>query len=684
MSSMRTRLKDARWIFLGGAALAVSVTAFAQREIVQPIPPGASAALPQGSADWNAASARLGQSADGEISAAYARWKALQQGDAQSFSAVSSFLMAWPGWPGEDRLRRLAEGGANPQIDSPSSIAAYFARFPARSATGHARHALALSALGRADAAREAARSAWRAGALSVQDEQAIFGQFAGALSPQDHEARADMLLWGRGNAGAERLLAWLSPNARLVSEARIAMQRGAPDATLKMQAALAAGAGHPGFIADRAAWLRDEGNALAARQLLGNREALTTRPASPEKWMEALLAAARAAASDGQWQLAYAIAHKVDDIYPAGVDVRDRPIGERDDYTSLVWLAGTTAFYELNRPRDAVAMFERYAAAARSPQTMAKGHYWAGRAALDARDAEQANRLFALAAAYPDQFHGQLARERLGQPIPSPASVPLAAASVSDAEREAFSRRPLVRAAKALGAMGNATDQGVFLRAIAAQVESESERALTADLARSIGRPDLGVMVGRKALPDGRSGYHPASFPTLTVPEGHQGNWAMIHAITRQESQFDKGAVSRAGARGLMQLMPGTARETAGKIGLSYMPGSLNSDGGYNVQLGSSYFQQMLRYYGGSYPLAVAAYNAGPGNVNRWLAANGDPRLPGADILRWIESIPIYETRNYVMRVLENAVVYDTFNPAGAAQGSRPLSRYLGKNEPG
>ena len=93
-----------------------------------------------------------------------------------------------------------------------------------------------------------------------------------------------------------------------------------------------------------------------------------------------------------------------------------------------------------------------------------------------------------------------------------------------------------------------------------------------------------------------------------------------------------------------------------------------------------------MLDYYGGSYPLAVAAYNAGPGNVNKWIAANGDPRVAGADMLRWIEQIPIFETRNYVQRVLENAVVYEAMNPERARfrGATAVLSRYLGKPTPG
>ena len=158
-----------------------------------------------------------------------------------------------------------------------------------------------------------------------------------------------------------------------------------------------------------------------------------------------------------------------------------------------------------------------------------------------------------------------------------------------------------------------------------------------------------------------------------------------MVHAITRQESQFAQNALSHAGARGLMQLMPGTAREQAGKIGLSYSPSTLIDDPNYNIRLGNAYFSRMMDYFGGSYPLAVCAYNAGPGNVNKWLRANGDPRSGSIDWIDWIERIPFYETKNYVQKVLENAVVYEAMNPPRARYtGTTPLSHFLGKRTPG
>jgi len=664
------------------ASVAVAQIGSARKEIVQPLPSGTGRAAFD---NWESIRAKVLKTADSSILAAVDQWKALQQTDGLGFDSYASFIMAHPGWPGEDRLRRLAENAINPDSYTPMRVIAFFRQFPPRSATAGARFAQALAAAGRADEARDQARLAWRSGALAPTDEPRFLAAFGAALTTEDQDAHADAALWARNAAAAERALPYLSPAMRPIAEARIAMQRGAPDAGAKVQAAQAFGRGNAGFIADRAMWLRDGGNSLLARGLLADREALTTRPADVEKWYEVLLTNARAAANDGQWDYAYRIASRLDDAYAPGVSVRDRPLGERDDYTSLAWLAGTTAYYQLNRPRDAVTQFERYAAASRSPQVMAKGWYWAGRAAAGIGDQPATARNLALAANYPDQFYGQLARERLGQPITPPQPMAQQVA-VTQNDRTAFEAGSLVRAARALGAANRWQDQGLFLRAIAANVVTDAERALANDLARSIGRPDLGVMVGRRARPDGRSGYALASFPSISVPDGHQDNWTMIHAISRQESQFDKSAVSHAGARGLMQLMPATARETAGRVGLSYNTDSLTADTGYNVQLGSTYFQRILSYYNGSYPLAVAAYNAGQGNVNKWLRANGDPRLPGGDILRWIEKIPIYETRNYVQRVLENAVVYDAIQASrtGSALPVRPLSRYLGKDSAG
>lgn len=656
---------------------------FPPSAVVQPIPGQGSTT--SSASQWNQVSSRVGVSSDSSVNGAISQWRALQQSDGLGFSTYASFIMANPGWPGEDRMRRLAETGINPDSYDPRQVTAFFARFPARTAVGHARNALALMQLGRMDEARAAAHNAWTGGSLAPTDEMRLLSLFGSSFTAADHDQRADVLLWGNDVMGATRMLAYVSPARRPVYAARIAFRQKAPDAAMKMQAAEALGATDAGFVADKAMWLRDTGNWVAARQYLANRATLSFRPGNAEKFYEVLLNQARASANDSQWSFAWGIASKIDDAYAPGTDVSGRPIGERDDYTSLAWLAGTTAFYNLNRPTDAVGMFRRYATAAKSPQTQSKGYYWAGRAALAAGDAAAANSYFQQAAVFPDQFYGQLSLERLSRPIPAPAAYERPV-EISAADRAAFNNRSVVRAVRALGAMGYWEDQSKFARAIANNADSDSDHYLAAELAKSIGRPDMGVMVGRRAVSSGLTGYGESAFPRVPVPPSAQSNWTMVHAIARQESQFDRAAISHAGARGLMQLMPGTAREQAGKLGMGYNPGSLTTDTSYNIMLGSSYFERMMSYYGGSYPLAVAAYNAGPGNVNKWLAANGDPRLPGGDWLRWIENIPIYETKNYVQRVLENAVVYEAMNPERARFRGSPavLSRYLGKQTPG
>jgi soluble lytic murein transglycosylase len=623
---------------------------------------------------------RYGQSSD--IAPALVEWKRLQQSDNWPFSDYANFLLAHPGWPGETSRRAAAETVLGSGVEAPSLVIRFFERFPPATAAGRIRYAEALAVSGRRPDANEQARQAWRAGVLRATDETRVLGSFASALTAADHDARMDMLLWRGATSAAQRQLLYLTSSRRPVFEARLAYRTKAPDAASKGAAAQTLGSGDPGYIADRAQWLRDTGQEAAMRSYLANRPALTSLPGDAEEWYEVLLTAAKGAVADRQYSLAYQIASRVDDAFAPGTDISALPLGERDDYTSLVWLAGTTAYYNLMRPRDAIGMFERYSRGSRTPQTRSKGIYWAGRAAEAAGDQTAAQTYFAQAAGFPDLYYGQLALERTARPLRAPPA--LANRPIDPALRQAFFRKETVRAAQYLGSVGNRADQGLFIRQIARDAETDTDHVLAADLSRTIGRPDLGVMVGRSALENGLSDYTAAGFPSVRVPAGHEDSWTMIHAIARQESQFDRAAVSHAGARGLMQLMPGTAREAATKLGLSYNQSSLVENTDYNIQLGSSYFKRMYNQYG-SYPLAVAAYNAGPGNVNRWIRENGDPRLPGTDVLRWVEEIPYFETKNYVQRVLENAVVYDLLNPQRArSRGPNNLSWYLGKNRPG
>jgi soluble lytic murein transglycosylase len=249
--------------------------------------------------------------------------------------------------------------------------------------------------------------------------------------------------------------------------------------------------------------------------------------------------------------------------------------------------------------------------------------------------------------------------------------------AAPTQAQRAAFFATPLAQAIATFPSSGYTWQtKRKFYTQIASQARDATEMALVAELARDLSLPELAVVVGRTAPEKGLAAFTVTGFPTVNTPPG--ADWTMVHAIARQESEFDDYRISHAGAQGLMQLMPGTAREQAGKIGVAYMSASLMQDSQYNLTLGNSYFLRMYNSYG-SYPLAVAAYNAGPGNVNKWLRANGDPRNGGISWVDWIERIPIFETKNYVARVLENAGVYEQLHPEKATAGRpRAVSEFL------
>ena len=253
---------------------------------------------------------------------------------------------------------------------------------------------------------------------------------------------------------------------------------------------------------------------------------------------------------------------------------------------------------------------------------------------------------------------------------------------TTTPAQRTDFYARRLVQATRIAAQQGDANERALFVRALSESLNTDAERGLAVELGQQIGRPDLPVWIARSARIKGSMYYVRQAFPSLPA-QVSPSLWSLAHGISRQESSFNPYAISHAGARGMMQLMPGTAREQAGKLGVGYDGTRLYTDPNYNVMLGSAYFQRMLNIWGGNVPLAVASYNAGSGNVGKWVRQYGDPR-GNVDVLKWIEAIPFVETRAYVQRVIENSVVYDSMRPSSQQQTAFHVSRYLGKSGPG
>ncbi len=171
---------------------------------------------------------------------------------------------------------------------------------------------------------------------------------------------------------------------------------------------------------------------------------------------------------------------------------------------------------------------------------------------------------------------------------------------------------------------------------------------------------PHVELEIGKRAQTMGHD-LHKALFPVMRLDTRRTPDVEpeLALSIARRESEFNHTVISHAGARGLMQLMPGTAKMMAPEVGVPYQPARLTSDPVYNAKLGSAYLQHLRDEFGGNTPLVAAGYNAGPGRPREWMERYGDPRDPSVDAVDWIEHIPFRETRNYVMRVMEAMAPY-------------------------
>ena len=637
---------------------------------------GAALALPddaraQAAPGYNQARANMVAMQPTQMTEVVNRWSYLVGQDNLGFSQYAGFMLAYPGFPQQDRLQSRAEAALDNEATRPEDLVAFFDQFPPLSNGAKARYALALAAMQRPEA-RAMALEAWRGGEMSSPAEAYMQGMFGNQFGPEDHDARMNALLWQGEAEAASRQVMNTSPAYRQQALARLALLRGSTPQSAGVQVPPQAQT-EPGYVFNLARYYRTGGSLPMAISTLANRPTFSGPAFNGEAFIGEALRIARSANAQPVVQ----IASKVDDLFAPGADISTMSYRLRDDYTSLMWLGGTEALWKLGDARSAAPLFYRYGAAAQTSQTRSKGFYWAGVAAAQAGAQAEATRYFELAADYPDRFYGQLALEKLGRQVPNLAMQPNA--QPTEAERQAFYGSPLTAAVRTV-ARGAPWSTGIrFYRQIAENAQTPAQHVLVAELARETGRRDLAVNLHDYAARDDVRGFTAIGFPTLDVPPGT--DWTMAHAIMRQESQFAGNAISHAGARGLMQLMPGTAREQAGKLGMGYDQAGLINSPSYNIRLGSAYFARMMDYYNGAYPLAIAAYNAGPGNVNKWLRANGDPRRGGISWTRWIEEIPIYETKNYVQRVIENAAVYEQLNPQRARYTNRPrtASAFLG-----
>lgn len=558
---------------------------------------------------------------------------------------IASFLDANPDWPNRAILEKRRDEALARESEQAIALA-LCGQVPPRLAEARLRCADAFTLAGDPDAARALLRAAWRDGITDPAGETAFLARYGAVVTPDDQWARFTVLAAGAPDVAA-RQAARLDPARRRAAEARLALRRQDPAAPALLAALPAEQRADPALTLEEARWLRRAGGDDAAAALWTERGEAAQRGAPDAErgafWTERNLLARRLLAA-GKNDRAYAVAS-----LPGQTAV--------DAVADGAFLAGFIALRRLGDPERAVAQFETLAAVSRSANGQARAQYWLGRA-LDAAG-RPAAATYARAAAFPLSFYGQRAAVASGT---SPDALAASIRALADPGWTAEQATGLLssepgRAALLLTAWGEPRRAIAFLLRAEEGAEAPSGRAAAARLALGLGLPDAAVAIARRFGRDGAA-LPDAGWPVPLEPPGGLDP-AVTLGVIRQESSFDPGALSPTGARGLMQLMPATAQEVARRLGEATSATALTADPAHNMRLGSAYLQAMLDRFGGSLPLAVAAYNAGPARVTEWLAANGDPRTGAIDWLDWIELIPFSETRGYVQRVLENAAIY-------------------------
>ncbi|MEO5807235.1 lytic transglycosylase domain-containing protein [Devosia sp.] len=499
--------------------------------------------------------------------------------------------------------------------------------------------ASAYLANGRKDRATRIALSLWTENFLTEDQEKKTLAALGSLLNRDAHWTRAIHLMMNDRSAASERLIPYLNAGQKSLVVARAAVSRKDADAKAKLDRVDPGYQTNPVYIFSRAQRARQAELWQSAVDWLN--KAHGELPDAAEWWYERRTLVRQALVA-GQATLSY----------KAAAGYTHGPEGRLVDAN---FHAGWIALVFLHDPATAKAHFEKMRGLSTLADTVAQANYWLGKAELQLGNQKAAVAAYQSAARYETNYYGLLARAEMG--IHGVDMRPLPAWQQSES---LFNANEVVRAVKLLSANGQNGMAVPLLRNYAQSLQSGGELLLAARLAQAINANQVAISIAdtaeKRGIPLDLFNYPKDGIPSDAKVAGDR---AAVYAIARQESMFQVDAISAVGARGLMQLMPSTASDTAKKAGVAYSQSRLTSDARYNALLGSTYLAAQLDKYDGSLVLAAAAYNAGPGNASKWITAFGDPRANTVDPVIWVELIPFQETRKYVQRVLGNYLVY-------------------------
>ena len=587
-----------------------------------------------------------------------AEWFILRHpGSEANFSRYVAFIAANPDWPGVTLLRRRAEARLWDDKLNGATVHAFTSDQPL---TAKGRLALARVLLGEGDrdGAKALVQAAYRSEDLSERTETDVLDAFHDLLGRDDDQARMDKRIGAKDFSAAMRAAHRLGDDAMSIVKACSAVKGNDDKAADRLDSVASDARQDLGYVLCRAQWLLHKDQVVDAARMVLTAPKQTMALQDTDAWWRLRRILSRKLLDQGDVRNAYAI-------------VRDAaPPASRNYRSDFHFMQGWIALRYLGDAKTALADFAQVDEGCVDPTTLARANYWRGRAeeVLGNKQAMRAD--YEEAARHTTAYYGQLARARLGFNSIELRTPPQIAAT-SDSANE------IVRAVEMLYAVG-ARDVALYF--VADLAEGSSDLATLSAVAEATGRNnDAHAMLelGKTALARGLA-VDAYAFPTIGIPQhspiGPAVDRSIIYSVARTESAFNQRDRSSASAVGLMQVTPEAGRDTAKRFKVEYDWDRLVSDPVYNTQMGAAELSALLAEYKGSYLMTFAGYNAGRGRVRDWIKAHGDPRDSDVDPVDWVERIPFSETRNYVQRVMENLLVYqsrfDGRTPAMATLG--------------
>ncbi|WP_411286681.1 transglycosylase SLT domain-containing protein [Phenylobacterium sp.] len=569
--------------------------------------------------------------------------------EALSFYEIDQARRELLGWPRPARRQIAAEKLLEISGKTPAQVVEWFAGAEPQSAYGALALAQAYRMQGQPQPATALVRRWWRDKSFEADAQRSFLARFADVLTMDDHARRADVMLYGPHGPATRDIVALLPADAQAAAQARIALRANASNANDLHGALVGSASASPGVAFERAAYMRRRGmDTIAVGQLANFPREIVTSEQAARIW-------------DERYQLVLSSLRNRD-ARSAYAAAANSGLTTGGDAADAEFYAGWIALTKLNDPQAAGRHFAALAQIGASPITRGRALYWQGRAADARRDPAAAQGFYTEGARHVTTFYGQLAAEKIGQRLVLPAD-PRPTAD----DRARFEAHETVQAMRLLADQGQRDLFKVFALHQDDIVPDVTEAVLLVDAVRGYGDQDTSMKVVRAAAQRGLI-LADRGYPVRTPPQVANGpETALVMGITRQESGFDPLVRSGVGARGMMQLMPSTAVIVARQIGVGYSPGMLDEPD-YNMRLGASYLGQLVSQFSGSYVMATAGYNAGPGRPIQWSSFCGDPRGGATDPIDFIECIPFSETRNYVMRVMEGMQVYRAKQNGGSA----------------